>query len=165
MYAFEINGLFHLDAAEGAGAFDVESLDGVVGLEVALALDAGKGCLDGRLDTDVAADADFHTAKAAFNIDDGTVEDVGIAQVEGGETKAGVYIGTFETLSGELKQLFAETDVDLAYLAAVLVNLLQFVNSLAVGTLGVAAALACENKRETPYYRHDADDVFPKVVP
>lgn len=70
MYAFEINGLFHFDAAEGAGAFDVEGLDGVVGLEVALALDSGEGGFDGCLDADVAADANLHSAKAALDVDD-----------------------------------------------------------------------------------------------
>lgn len=68
-------------------------------------------------------------------------------------------------LSGEFKQLFAEADVDLTYLASILVNLLQFINGFAVSTLGVAAAFACENKCETPDYRNDADDVFPEVVP
>ena len=73
--------LFNLDAAESAVAFEVEGLC-IVGVEGFVVLDACKRRLEGMLDCHVVADPYLHAAKAAFDIDDGTVEDVGAAQVE-----------------------------------------------------------------------------------
>lgn len=78
--------LFYLHAAEGASAFDVESLDGIGRLEVALALDpCERGLYDG-LHANIPANTDFHSAKTAVDVDDGPINDVGIAKVESGKS-------------------------------------------------------------------------------
>lgn len=153
--------LLYLDAAEVAVAFEVEGLTAVGGLGVAFAVDAGEGGVDVVHDTDALVNTDFHAAEAAVDIDDGSVAEVGIAQVEADETEGGVHVGALEGLSVEAVVLLAEAHLNLVHLAAV--------HDDGVRLAGVAMAawllLAEEQQRDAPYHGHNANHVFPDVVP
>lgn len=111
--------LLYLDAAEVTVAFEVEGLKAVSGLGAAVAVDAGEGGVNAVFDADALGDSDFHAAEAAVDADDGTVADVGIAQVEAHEAEADMHVGTLEGLAVIAVVLLAEGDVDLVQLAAV----------------------------------------------
>ena len=103
---------------------DVERFNARRGSGVALALNAGERCFDGTLYTNIFVDAYFHAAKTAFDVDDGTVHQVRVPQVEGCEAEAVLYLGTLEPLSAKLVEVFPETDVYLVHLTAVKIYLL-----------------------------------------
>ena len=111
--------LLYLDAAEVAVAFEVEGLKAVGVLGVAVAVDAGEGGVNAVIDADALGDTYLHAAEAAVDADDGTVADVGIAQVEAHEAEADMHVGTLEGLAVIAVVLLAEGDVDLVQLAAV----------------------------------------------
>lgn len=154
--------LFYLYAAEAAMALDVDCLEAVGLLRVAIAVDTSKGGFDVVLDADVVADANLYAAKAAVERDDGAVLDVGIAQVEADEAKAGVYLGAFEILSAETVLLLAEAHVNLIVVAAVLGN-----GFASVGGACVAGFLLMAEKqqRKAPNHGHKAYHIFPDVGP
>ena len=165
---FFIGGMFsdllNLNAAKATMAFDVERLGAFDGLGVAVTLDACERRLDNGLDTDILVDTYLHATEAAVDVDYSSIEDVGVAQVEGCETEACLHISTLKMLAGKLVMLLAKTDVDLANLTTVLVDLLQLFDGVAV-VLGAATILVTKNQRETPYHRYQTDDVFPNIVP
>lgn len=135
--------LLYLDAAEVAVAFEVEGL-GIVGVSgAAFAVDAGEGGVDVILDTDAFVDTDLDAAEAAVDIDDGTIAEVGIAQVEADEAEGGVHVGALEGLSVEAVVLLAEAHVDLVHLAAVKDDGVGVLGGVAVA---VAALLAAEEE-------------------
>ena len=111
--------LLYLDAAEVAAPFEVEGLGAVGGLGAAVTVDAGEGGVDTVVDADTLGDAHLHAAEAAVDTDDGSVADVGIAQVEAREAEADMHVGSLEGLSIIAVFLLAEGDVDLVLLATV----------------------------------------------
>lgn len=157
--------MFHLDAAETAVAREVEGPRAVGGLGAAVALDTGKGGLDGVVYAHVPADANLHAAETAVDIDDGAVEEVGIPQVKGGEPETGLHIGALEALTAKVIEMLPEAEADLAYRAAILLDLPQRAVGLASRLPAPAAAPVAEEEREAPNHRQQAKDVFPKIVP
>lgn len=143
-------------------AFNIECLEAVGLLGVAVAVNTGEGGFDAIYDADVIVDTNLNAAKAAVERDDSTVHDVGITQVEAGKSKAGVHIGAFEILATEAVFLFAEVYVDLIVVAAILYDGFDFVGG---GTMASFLVVAEEQKREAPDHSHEADHIFPDVVP
>ena len=129
---------------------------------VAVAVDAGEGGVDAVRDADVFVDADLDAAETAVDGDDGTVADVGIAQVEADEAYRGVHVGALEGLSVEAVVLLAEAHVDLVGLAAVEDDGVGVLGGVAVaGTLLVGE----EEERDAPYDGDEAEHILPDVVP
>ena len=154
--------LLELYPAEVAVSFEVEGLGSVGGLGTAVAVDAGEGGVDAIIDTDAFWEAELDATKAAVDIDDGTVTDVGIAQVEPCETEADVHVGTLEGLAVVAVFLLAEVDFYLVQLAAIKGDR----NGLFSDALKVAALLVVEeDELDTPYHGHEAEHILPDVVP
>ena len=110
--------LLELYPAEVAVSFEVEGLGTVGGLGAAVAVDAGEGRVDAVVDADAFWETDLYAAEAAVDIDDGTVADVGIAQVEADEAEADVHVGSIERLAVVAVILLAKGYVDIVQLAA-----------------------------------------------
>ncbi len=154
--------LLDLYAAEVAVTFEVEGLGTVGGLGAAVAVDAGEGGVDAVVDADALGDTYLHAAEAAVDIDDGTVADVGITQVEAREAEADMHVGALEGLSIIAVFLLAEGDVDLVLLASV-----EDDGRGGLAVVAVAAALLVveEQQRHTPHYSGEAEHILPDVVP
>ena len=154
--------LLELYPAEVAVAFEVEGLGSVGGRGAAVAVDAGEGGVDAVVDANALGDTDLDAAEAAVDIDDGTVADVGMAQVEVGKAEGGAHVGPHKRLPVEVIVLLAEADVDLVHLAAVEDDGVGVLGGVAVagGTL-----LVEEEEREAPHNGNEAEHVFPDVVP
>lgn len=154
--------LLELYPAEVAVSFEVEGLGTVAGLGAAVAVDAGQGGVDAIIDTDTFWEADLDAAETAVDIDDGTVTNVGIAQVEPRETEADVHVGTLEGLPIIAVFLLAEVDFYLVQLAAIKGDR----NGLFSDALTVTALLVAEeDELDTPYHGYEAEHILPDVVP
>lgn len=154
--------LLELYPAEVAVAFEVEGLGTVGGLGAAVAVDAGQCGVDAVVDAEAFGEADLDAAKTAVDIDDGTVTNVGIAQVEPRETEADVHVGAIERLAVVAVFLLAEVDFYLVQLAAIKGDRNGlFSDALTVATLLVAE----EDKLDTPYHGYEAEHILPNVVP
>ena len=156
-----IRPLLYFYAAEAAVAFEVEGLGAIGGLGAAVAVDSGKGGVDVVADTDALADSDLHAAKAAVDDDDGSVADVGIAQVEAHEAEAGVHVGAVKNLAIVAVVLFAEGDIDFVHLASVKNDRFGL---FAVGA-GLIVLLVEEQQHDAPYHGDDAYHILPHIVP
>lgn len=154
--------LLYLDATEVALAFDIEGLEAVRLQGVAVAVYAGEGGVDLVLYANVFIDTDFHAAEAAVDVDDGTIDDVGMTQVEADKTEAGVHISTFEGLTIIAIFLLAEAHVNLVHLAAVHDNGLCLVGGVAMAATSLFAEA---QQRNAPYHGHKANHVFPYIGP
>ena len=155
--------LLYLNAAEAAVTFEVEGLDAVGGLDTAVAVDSGEGGVDAVVDTDALGDAYLHSTEAAVDDNDGTVADVGTSQVEADETKAGVHVDTFKTLTFVAVFLFTEGDIDFVHLAAVDGNG-RSCRLFAVVAEDVAL-LVEKQQRDAPHHGGNANHILPDVVP
>ena len=154
--------LLELYTAEVAVSFEVEGLGAVGGLGAAVAVDAGQGGVDAIIDTDAFGEADLDASETAVDIDDGTVTNVGIAQVEPHEAEADVHVGALERLAVVAVFLLAKIDFYLVQLAAIKGDRNGlFSDALTVATLLVAE----EDELDTPYYGHEAEHILPNVVP
>ena len=143
-------------------AFEIECLGAVGGLGAAVAVDAGEGGVDAVLDADTFGEADLDAAEAAVDIDDGTVTDVGIAQVELHEAEVDVHVGPLEKLTVVAVFLLAEGHVDLVLLAAVEDD----GDGLpAVVTVAAVLLVVEEDEPDTPHDGHEAEHILPDVVP
>ena len=140
--------LLYLDAAEVTVAFEIEGLEAVGVLGVAVAVDAGEGGVNAVIDADALGDTYLHAAEAAVDADDGTVADVGVAQVEAHEAEADMHVGTLEGLAAVAVVLLAEAHVDLVLLATV-----EDDGGGLFAVMAVAAALLVveEQQRHTPH--------------
>ena len=142
-------------------AFEVEGLTAVGGLGAAVAVDAGEGGVDAVVDADALGDAHLHAAEAAVDTDDGSVADVGVAQVEADEAEADMHVGSLEGLAVIAVVLLAEGHVDLVQLAAV-----EDDRGGLLAVMAVAAAfLVEEQERHTPHDGDEAEHILPDVVP
>lgn len=143
-------------------SFEVEGLGTVGGLGAAVAVDAGQGGVDAIIDIDTFGEADLDAAETAVDIDDGTVTDVGVAQVEPHEAEADVHVGALERLSVVAVFLLAEVDFYLVQLAAIKSDR----NGLFRDALTVAALLVAEeDELDTPYHGYKTEHILPDVVP
>lgn len=143
-------------------AFEVEGLGTVGGLGAAVAVDAGQGGVDAVVDADAFGEADLDAAETAVDIDDGTVTDVGITQVESHEAEADVHVGALERLAVVAVFLLAKIDFYLVQLAAIKGDRNGlFSDALTVATLLVAE----EDELDTPYHGYKAEHILPDVVP
>ena len=143
-------------------SFEVEGLGSVGGLGAAVAVDAGEGGVDAIIDTEAFGEADLDAAETAVDIDDGTVADVGIAQVEPHEAEADVHIGSLEGLPIVAVFLLAKVDFYLVQLAAIKGDR----NGLFSDALTVDALLVVEeDELDTPYHGYEAEHILPDVVP
>lgn len=106
--------LFYIYATEVAVPFEVEGLHSVCVLSVAFALDTSEGGINIVPNADALVDTNLYATKIAVDIDDGTVNYIGIPQVKANETEAGVHVCTIEQLAFIAIILLAETDVNLA---------------------------------------------------
>ena len=154
--------LFDLYAAEVAVAFEVEGLTAVGGLGAAVAVDAGEGGVDAVVDADTFGDAHLHAAEAAVDVDDGTVADVGITQVEAREAEADMHVGALERLAVVAVVLLAESDVDLVQLATVEDDRH---GRLAVVAFAAALLVVEEQERQAPHHGGETEHILPDVVP
>lgn len=106
--------LFYIYATEVAVPFEVEGLHSIGVLGVAFALDTGEGSINIVPNADALVDTNLYATKIAVDIDDGTVNYIGIPQVEADETEAGVHVSSIEQLAIIAITLLAETHVYLA---------------------------------------------------
>lgn len=106
--------LFYIYATEVAVPFEVEGLHSVGVLGVAFTLDTGEGGINIVPNADALVDTNLYATKIAVDIDDGTVNYIGIPQVKANETEAGVHVSAIEQLAFIAIILLAETDVNLA---------------------------------------------------
>ena len=106
--------LFYIYATEVAVPFEVEGLHSVGVLGVAFTLDTSEGGINIVPNADALVDTNLHTTKIAVDIDDGTVNYIGIPQVKTDETEAGVNVSAIEQLAIIAITLLAETNVNLA---------------------------------------------------
>ena len=106
--------LFYIYATEVAVPFEVEGIHSVGVLGVAFALDTGEGGINIVPNADALVDTNLHTTKIAVDIDDGTVNYIGIPQVKADESEAGVNVCAIEQLAIIAITLLAETNVNLA---------------------------------------------------
>ena len=154
-------GLLDLDAAEAAAAFEVEGLGAVGGLGAAVAVDASEGGVDAVVDATALGDTYLHAAEAAVDSDDGTVADVGIAQVEAREAEADMHVGSLEGLAVVAVFLLAEGYVNLVLFAAV-----EDDRDGLLAVVAVAAALLVEEQeRQAPHHGDEAEHILPDIVP
>lgn len=154
--------LLDLYPAKVAVSFEVEGLGTVAGLGAAVAVDAGESSVDAIIDTDAFGETDLDAAETAVDIDDGTVANVGVAQVESHEAEADVHVGALEGLPIVAVFLLAEVDFYLVQLAAIKGDR----NGLFSDALTVAALLVAEeDELDTPYHGYDAEHILPDVVP
>ena len=80
----------------------------------AFALDTSEGGINIVPNADALVNTNLHATKIAVDIDDGTVNYIGIPQVKTDETEAGVHVSSIEQLAIIAITLLAETDVNLA---------------------------------------------------
>lgn len=154
--------LLELYPAEVAVSFEVEGLSAVGGLGAAVAVDTGQCGVDAVVDADAFGETDLDAAETAVDIDDGTVTNVGIAQVEPHEAEADVHIGALERLAVVAVFLLAEVDFYLVQLAAIKGDR----NGLFSDVLTVATLLVAEeDELDTPYHGNEAEHILPDVVP
>ncbi len=106
--------LFYIYATKVAVPFEVEGLHSVCVLGVAFALDTGEGGINIVPNADALVNTNLYATKIAVDIDDGTVNYIGITQVKTDETEAGVYVSAIEQLAIIAITLLAETNVNLA---------------------------------------------------
>ena len=106
--------LFYIYATEVAVSFEVEGLHSVGVLGVAFALDTGEGGINIVPNADALVNTNLYATKIAVDIDDGTVNYIGIPQVKADESEAGVHVSSIEHLAIIAITLLAETDVNLA---------------------------------------------------
>ena len=144
-------------------AFEVEGLTAVGGLGAAVAVDAGEGGVDAVVDADALGEAYLHAAEAAVDGDDGTVADVGIAQVEAREAEADMHVGTLEGLAVIAVVLLAEGDVDLVLFAAVKDD--GSGRLAVVAAVGAAPLVVEQQQRHAPHDGGEAEHILPDVVP
>ncbi len=106
--------LFYIYATEVAVPFEVEGLHSIGVLGVAFALDTGEGGINIVPNADALVDTNLYATKIAVDIDDSTVNYIGIPQVKTDETEAGVHVSAIEQLAFIAIILLAETHVNLA---------------------------------------------------
>lgn len=106
--------LFYIYATEVAVPFEVEGLHSVGVLGVAFALDTSEGGINIVHNADALVNTYLYATKIAVDIDDSTVNYIGIPQVKANESEAGVYVSAIEQLAIVVITLLAETDVNLA---------------------------------------------------
>ena len=145
-----------------AVAFEIEGFGAVGMLGAAVAIDAGKGGVDTINDSDTFVDTDFHAAETAVDIDDGTVADVGMTQVEADKTEASVYINALKSLSVKAIVLLAKRNIYLLELATVHDNGLGIAGGVA---MAAATFFVEEEQRDTPNHSDKADDILPNITP
>ena len=154
--------LLYLDAAEVAVTLKVDGLGTVGGLSGTVAVDTGEGGIDAVLDADAFREANLDAAEATVDADDGTVVQVGIAQVEARKAEADVYVGTLERLAVVAVFLLAEGYVDLVKLAAVEDDGDDRLVGIAVDA---SPFIVEEDEFDTPHYGYEAEHILPDVVP
>lgn len=139
-------------------SFEAEGLGSVGGLGAAVAVDAGQGGVDAVVDADAFGEADLDASEAAVDVDDGTVADVGIAQVEPHETEADVHVGALERLAVVAVFLLAKIDFDIVIED-------DRGSLLAVVTADATLLVAEKQERQAPDNGNEAKHILPNVVP